>query len=100
MDKFNVSEKISHNRRRFLSAAAISMAAAQLGIFSSEDAEALAAAMPGAKSLEKARSERIIRPAQADQCRPPECWIRRSGARQWFPINSSARLALRYSQLR
>src|SRR5208337_645456 len=46
------------------------------------------------------RQEHVIFFPEANRCRPPECWLRGGRPGQWPCRNSSARLALRYSQLR
>jgi hypothetical protein len=40
MDAFRISEEIDHERRRFFGTAAMTIAAAQLGLFGSGSAEA------------------------------------------------------------
>jgi pimeloyl-ACP methyl ester carboxylesterase len=49
MNTVNVSEEISHNRRRFLSTAAMTIAATQLGILSSAEAQSSKAKVPAIK---------------------------------------------------
>ena len=49
---------------------------------------------------DQARDEHLVRPAEADRCRRPQCRLRRGRSRRWPSGHSSARLALRHSQLR
>src|SRR5713226_351308 len=53
----------------------------------------------GGFAQDQAGGEQIVRPAEADRCRPPECRLRRNRPRRWTCGHSSARLALRHSQL-
>ena len=89
------SEKIDHHRRHLLGAAAVTAAAAQLGLLASANAQSA----DGNAALDQAGDERLVRSAEADQRRPSERRIRRSGSGQWPAGHSSARLALRHSQL-
>ena len=96
MDKINAGQEIDHHRRRLLGAAAMTVASARLGM------SGPAAAQPG-KAAEAARNqagnEHLVRLAEADRRRRPQCRIRRSRPRRWSCGHSSARLALRYPQL-
>ena len=48
---------------------------------------------------DQAGNEHVVRPAEADRCRRPECRLRRSRPGRWPAGHPSARLALRHSQL-
>ena len=77
MSTIKISEGINHNRRRFFGAASMTLAAARLGIFGSKDAHA-SELNPAGATASKPGASTSFAPRRADQCLPPECWIRRS----------------------
>ena len=97
MSRIKTPEAVDHHRRRFFGTAAMTLAAAQLGMIGS------AAAQSGKTNRQTARDqagdEHVVRLAEADRCRPPECRLCRSRSGRWSRCHSSARLALRHSQL-
>ena len=91
-------QSIITDRRRFFGAAAMTIAAAQLGMIGSA-AGAIRQGKAGRTARDQAGNEHVVRSAEADRCRPPECRIRRSRPRRRSCGHSSARLALRHLQL-
>ena len=98
MSTIAMSEEINHHRRRFFGAAAMTIAAAQLGMIGSADAQS-SKTKPADLPTIKPGTNTSFGSAEADRCRPPECRLRRSRPRRWSCGHSSARLALRHSQL-
>ena len=98
MNTIKMSEEINHHRRRFLGTAAMTIAAAQLGMIGSAR-RTIRQGRTGRSARDQAGDEHVVRPTEADRCRRPECRIRRSRPRRWSCGHSSARLALRHSQL-
>ena len=98
MDTIKIADEIDHHRRRFIGAAAMTIAAAQLGM--SGPADAQTGGQIRAVARDQAGDEHLFRPAETDRRRPAECRIRRGWPRRWSSGHSSARLALRHPQLR
>ena len=99
MDKTTLSDELNLPRRRFFGAAAMTIAAAQLGVMGSGNAladETQTAQLPAIKP----GTNTSFGAAEADRRRPPECRIRRSRPRQRTRGHSAAWLALRHPQLR
>jgi hypothetical protein len=95
MDKIITSEKIDQHRRLFFGAAAVTIAAAQLGMVGSAVAQTKAAQLRPMKP----GTNTSFGPAKAGRRRPPQCRLRRSWPRRRPGGPSSARLALRHLQL-
>ena len=94
----NVLEEINKDRRRFVGTAAMTIAAAQLGILSSADAQPPRATSAGTTSSKRGTNTSFGSP-EADRCRPAQRRLRRSRSRRWSRGHSSARLAVRHLQL-
>ena len=98
MPEREMDEEINHPRRRFFGAAAADHCCRPVrhdrvrGCASQQG-------KTGQHARDQAGDEHVVRLAQADRCRRPECRIRRSRPRRWSGGHSSARLALRHSQL-
>lgn len=78
------SDEINPDRRTFLGTAAVTIAAAQLGMFSSTSAEA-SEAKPGRQGHDQVGSEHLVWLTEADRRWPAEYWLRRSRAPGRFP---------------
>ena len=98
MNSIDTSQEIDHARRHFFGAAAVTIAAAQLGISRSATAQS-SEAKPAEVPAIKTGDRHVVRPAQANQCRPSECRIRRRRAGRGPCCHSAARLAVRHTQL-
>ena len=70
-----MSEEIKHDRRRFLGTAAMTIAAAELGMIGSADAQS-SKTNPANVPKIKPGNEHVVRLTEADRCRRPECRIR------------------------
>ena len=75
MGTTRMSEEINHHRRRFLGTAAMTIAAAQLGMIGSANAQS-GKTKPADAARDQAGDEHVVRLAEADRCRRPECRIR------------------------
>ncbi len=76
-----MSENIDLRRRRFFGAAGMTVAAAQLALSGSARAES-GKAKPAELPADQARDAHVVRYAEADRCRRPECRLCRSGSRR------------------
>jgi hypothetical protein len=99
MSTIKMPEEIDHNRRRFFGTAAMTVAATQLGLFDSADAQSRKANPADVPPI-KPSTNTSFAALKADRRRPLERWIRRSWPRRWPFCHSSPRLALRHLQLR
>ena len=93
-----MSEDINQPRRRFFGTARCTVAAAQLGLIGSADAQsgkAKAATLPAIKP----GTNTSFAVTQADRCRRPQYRLRRGRSRRWPCGHPPARLALRHLQL-
>jgi hypothetical protein len=71
MHRIKVAEQIDRHRRLFFGAAAVTVAAAQLGMIDSA-----AAQTGGGKSAgNQARNKYVVRATEADRRRRPQCWL-------------------------
>ena len=98
MDTIKMPEEINTDRRRFFGAAAVTVAAAQLGMIGSAAAQS-GETKPASLPAVKPGTNTSFGPTEADRCRRPECRLRRGRSRRRSSSHSAARLALRHSQL-
>ena len=98
MDATKTSDAINQHRRRFLGTAAIALAAAPLARDRLRG-RTIRSDKTGGCARDQAGDEHVVRLAQADRCRRPECRVRRGRPHGWSRGRAAARLALRYSQL-
>ena len=75
MGTIAMSEEINHHRRRFFGAAVMTIAAAQLGMIGSAEAQP-SKTKPVDLPHDQAGDEHVVRLTEADRCRRPECRIR------------------------
>jgi len=93
------SKEIDHNRRRFFGTAAMALAATQLGMFGSANAQS-GGVKPGDVPATRPGAHTSFAPLKQIDCRRPEYRLRRSRPSRRSCGNSAARLALRHLQLR
>ena len=81
MNPTRASEEIDQHRRRFFGAAATTIAAVQLGMMRSADAQSGKAKLAAIPAI-KPGTNTSVRPVEADRRRPSQCGIRRGGPRR------------------
>ena len=91
-------EEIDHDRRRFFGAVAMTIAYGPVRRYpfcgsTIQQGEACKSAP------DQTGNEQVVRPSEADRCRGSEDWLCRTGSERWSSGHTSARLALRHSQL-
>jgi pimeloyl-ACP methyl ester carboxylesterase len=97
MGATRVFEDIDHPRRRFIGAAAMTVAAAQFGMGGSAEAQT-GATKPNLPAI-KPGTNTTFAPLKQIDAGSPECRIRRGRPRRWPCSSSAARLGLRHLQL-